>query len=103
MTATSNDKKTSYQNTLLIINVIKFNLCYTVFATSIYEWFCIFKMIDFQKKYNLTTVGAARDKFIPIEKRHFLIFKTVLTFFYLSSLMITVLTLSPKLPLNESK
>ena len=94
--ATKDGKSKLFENTLLLINVIKINLGYTVFATAIYEWFCILKMINFQKNYTLTTVGAARDKFRPIEKRHFLIFKTVLALFYLSSLTIIVLTMFPK-------
>jgi hypothetical protein len=47
MTVNYETKSISYWNTLLIINVIKFNLGYTIFATAIYEWFCILSMINF--------------------------------------------------------
>ena len=47
MTVNYETKSVSYKDTLLIINAIKYNLSHTVFATIIYEWFCILSMINF--------------------------------------------------------
>ena len=87
--------KIADENIILVINVIKINLIYTAIATQIYEWFCILKMINFQKNYNLKTVGAARDKFRPIEKRHFLIFKTIIISFFIATITLSILSFLP--------
>ena len=70
---------------ILIVNLCKVNFGNIVVAFQVYEWFALWKMIHFQKDFNLTTVSLARDKFRPIEKRHWLVFRLFIIFFYIIS------------------
>lgn len=70
---------------ILIINMCKVNFGNIVVAFQVYEWFALWKMIDFQKDYKLTTVSLARDKFRVIERQHWLVFRLIIVFLYILS------------------
>lgn len=63
---------------MLVINVTKFCLQNSAVAVQIFEWFALYRMIDFQRRYDMTTVGVELRKFKPIELRDRLIYKLLI-------------------------
>ena len=65
---------------IIFVNVQKFNTEIMVIAYQIYEWFALWFMMHFQKGYDIYTVGVELRKFKPMEKKHWLYFKSYLVF-----------------------
>ena len=65
---------------IIFVNVQKFNTEIMVIAYQTYEWFALWFMMHFQKGYDIYTVGVELRKFKPMEKKHWLYFKSYLVF-----------------------
>ena len=63
---------------LIPINVLKMSLQSSAVSVQVFEWFAIYRMIIFQKQYDMTTVGVELRKFKPQELRDRRVYKCVL-------------------------
>lgn len=63
---------------VLVINVFKFNFELMAIQFQSYEWFALWFMMNFQRGYDITTVGVEKRKFKPKEKVHWILFKCYL-------------------------
>jgi len=73
-----------------LVNLNKVNFLYEAIAFQTYEWFNSCLVINFQKQYDITTVGIEKRKFQPLEKKLSNLFYALQLVFILVSNLVVI-------------